>query len=214
MFDLFRSRAKAVRIVLGAMLGVVSLSMLVYLIPGTGISAADSNSDQVVAEIGKSTVTVGEVQQQLKNVLQNRQLSPEFASTYIPQLVDQAIAERAVAYEAEQLGFRISDRDLAATLRSFPFATLPPDQYQQYVEQQFGTTVPDFEENVRVKSYEDEIQNIVLEGAIITPAEAEAEYRRRNEKIKVDYIGFSPAKLAADMKPSAEEINTYFAKNK
>src|ERR1700733_14994386 len=214
MFDLFRSRAKAVRIVLGAMLGVVPLSMLVYLIPGTGISAADSNSDQVVAEIGKSAVTVGEVQQQLKNALQNRQLPPEFASTYIPQLVDQAIAERAVAYEAEQLGFRISDRDLATTLRSFPFATLPPDQYQAYVEQQFGTTVPDFEENVRVKSYEDEIQNIVLEGVIIPPAEAEAEYRRRNEKIKVDYIGFSPAKVAADMKPSAEDINAYFAKNK
>jgi len=214
MFDLFRSRAKAVRIVLGAMLGVVSLSMLVYLIPGTGISAADSNSDQVVAEIGKSAVTVGEVQQQLKNVLQNRSLPPEFASTYIPQLVDQAIAERAVAYEAEQLGFRISDRDLAATLRSFPFATLPPDQYQQYVEQQFGTTVPDFEENVRVKSYEDEIQNIVLEGVIITPAEAEAEFRRRNEKIKVDYIGFSPTKIMADMKPSADEINAYFVKNK
>src|ERR1700733_642131 len=214
MFDLFRSRAKAVRIVLGAMLGVVPLSMLVYLIPGTGISAADSNSDQVVAEIGKSAVTVAEVQQQLKNRLQNRSLPPEFASTFIPQLVDQAIAERAVAYEAEQLGFRVSDRDLADTLRSFPFATLPPDQYQQYVEQQFGTTVPDFEENVRVKSYEDEIQNIVLEGVIITPAEAQAEYRRRNEKIKVDYIGFSPAKIAADMKPSAEEINTYFAKNK
>jgi peptidyl-prolyl cis-trans isomerase D len=214
MFDLFRSRAKAVRIVLGAMLGVVSLSMLVYLIPGTGISAADSNSDQVVAEIGKSAVTVAEVQQQLKNRLQSRSLPPEFASTFIPQLGDQALAERAVAYEAEQLGFRVSDRDLADTLRSFPFATLPPDQYQQYVEQQFGTTVPDFEDNVRVKAYEDEIQNIVLEGAIITPAEAEAEYRRRNVKIKMDYIGFSPAKVMADMKPTAEEINAYFTRNK
>jgi len=47
------------------------------------------------------------VQQQAQNVLQNRTLPPEFASTYIPQLVDKAIAERAVAYEAEQLGFRI-----------------------------------------------------------------------------------------------------------
>ena len=60
MFDLFRSRAKAVRIMLGAMLAIVALSMLVYLIPGTGITAADSSSDQVVAEIGKSAVTVGE----------------------------------------------------------------------------------------------------------------------------------------------------------
>jgi peptidyl-prolyl cis-trans isomerase D len=214
MFHLFRSQAKAVRILLGALLGVIALSMLLYLIPGTGITAADSSADQVVAEIGKSTVTVGQVQQQLKNALQNQRLPPEFASTYIPQLVDQAIAERAVAYEAQQLGFRISDRDLATTLRSFPFGSLPADQYQQYVEQQFGTTVPDFEENVRVKTYEDAIDMIVAEGIIVTPAEVQAEYRRRNEKIKVDYIGFSGAKVMADLKPTPEELNAYFAKNK
>jgi peptidyl-prolyl cis-trans isomerase D len=214
MFDLFRSRAKAVRIMLGAMLAIVAVSMLLYLIPGTGITAADSSNDQVIAEIGKSTVTVGQVQQQLKNVLQNRQLPPEFAATYIPQLVDQAIADRAVAYEAEQLGFRISDRDLATTLRSLQFGNLPPDQYQQYVEQQFGTTVPDFEENLRASSYEDSLTMIVAEGIIITPAEAEAEYRRRNQKIKVDYIGFFPSKVAADMKPTPEQINAYWAKNK
>jgi peptidyl-prolyl cis-trans isomerase D len=214
MFHLFRSQAKAVRILLGALLGVIALSMLLYLIPGTGITAADSNSDQVVAEIGKSTVTVGEVQQQVRNALQNQRLPPEYAATIIPQLVDQAIAERAVAYEAEQLGFRVSDRDLATTLRSFPFGSLPPDQYQQYVEQQVGLTVPAFEDNVRVKMYEDEIENIVVEGIIVTPAQAEAEYRRRNQKIKVDYIGFSPSKVMADIKPTPEQINTYFTKNK
>ena len=214
MFDLFRSRAKAVRIMLGVILGIVSLSMLVYLIPGTGITAADSSNDQVVADIGKSTITVGEVQQQLKNVLQNQRLPPEFAATYIPQLVDQAIAERAVAYEAQQLGFRVSDRDLAGILRSFPFGSLPPDQYQQYVEQQFGTTVPDFEENVRAKAYEDALQMIIAEGIIITPAEAEAEYHRRNDKLKVDYIGFSPAKTMADLKATPQEIQAYFDKNK
>jgi len=214
MFDLFRSRAKAVRIMLGAMLGIVALSMLIYLIPGTGITAADSNADQVVAEIGKSSVTVAQVQQQLKNVLQNRRLPPEFASTYIPQIVDQAIAERAVAYEAQQLGIRISDLDLANSLRSMPFATLPMDQYQQYVEQQYGTTVPDFEENVRVLSYEDALTLIVAEGIIVTPAEAQAEYRKRNEKLKVDYISFSPTKLMADMKPTPEQLNAYFERNK
>ena len=114
MFDLFRSRAKAVRIMLGAMLGVIALSMLLYLIPGTGITAADSGTDQVVAEIGKSTVTVGEVQQQLtKCFAEPAPASRVSPPPYIPQLVDQAIAERAVAYEAQQLGFRISDRDLA-----------------------------------------------------------------------------------------------------
>src|ERR1700733_1694947 len=118
MFHLFRSQAKAVRILLGALLGIVALSMLVYLIPGTGITAADSGADQVVAEIGKSTVTVAEVQQSLNNYLQNSRVPPEYAGTLIPQLVDQAIGDRAVAYEAERLGFRISDRGLAAAIRS------------------------------------------------------------------------------------------------
>src|SRR3984885_15604412 len=171
MFHLFRSQAKAVRILLGALLGIMALSMLLYLIPGTGITAADSGADQVVAEIGKSSVTVGQVQQQLRNALQNQRRPPDLAATYIPQLVDQAIGERAVAYEAEQLGFRISDRDLADILRSFPFASLPPDQYQQYVEQQYGTPVPDFEENVRVLAYEDSLNMIVSEDIICSPAE-------------------------------------------
>ena len=213
MFDLFRSRAKATKILLGVLLGLVALSMLVYLIPGAGMPVTDSG-DQVIADIGKSQVTVAQVQQQLKNALQNRQLPPAFASTYVPQLVDQAIAERALAYEAQQLGFRISDRDLANTLRSFSFAGLPADQYAQYVAQQYGVAVPDFEENVRALKYEDSLTMLVSEGIIITPAEAEAEYHRRNDKMKVDYIGFSSAKVAADIKPTPEQLNAYFAKNK
>jgi peptidyl-prolyl cis-trans isomerase D len=213
MFDLFRSRAKAVRIMLGAMLGLIALSMLVYLIPGTGMTTAADSGDQVVAEIGKSNVTVAQIQQQLRNALQNQRLPPDLAATYIPQLVDQAIAERAVAYEAEQLGFRISDRDLAEILRSFPVANQAPDLYRQTVEQQYGVTVPDFEDNVRVKSYEDSLANIATEGVIVSPAEAEDMYRKLNEKIKLDYIGFDPSKLASTIKPTPEDLSAYFARN-
>lgn len=129
--------------------------------------------------------------------------------------MDQAITERALSYEAQQLGFRISDRDLAETLRSFPAANQSPDVYRQTVEQQYGTTVPDFEDNVRVKSYEDSLVNLVEEGIVITPSEAQAEFRKRNEKIKLDFISFDPSKMVASLpKATPEELSAFFARNR
>lgn len=209
MFNLFRSRAKLTKILLGALLTVVALSMLVYLIPGYGTPAVD-NGDQVIAEVGKNVVTVQDVEQALRNQLQNKQLPPDLAASFIPQLIDQAIGDRAVAYESQQLGFRVSDKDLAQTLRSLPIGGLPPDQYEQAVEQQTQMTVPDFENNVRQTMYEQSVVALATEGIVVTPAEVEAEYRKRNEKIKIDYIGFDPAKIAADLKPTTQDLETYF----
>src|SRR3984893_4075909 len=213
MFDLFRRRDKAVRILLGVLLGMVALSMLVYLIPGAGTTVGDS-TDQVVAEIGKEAVTVPEIELQLRNVLQNRQLPREMVDSYVPQLVDQAIADRAVAYEAQQLGFQVTDAQLAKTIRSLQFGNLPPDQYRQYVEQQLGMSVAEFENNVRLKTYQDSIQMLALEGMVVTPADVDAEYRKRNDKIKLEYIAFDPTKLVAEVKPTPEDLKSYFDKNK
>ena len=75
MFDLFRSRAKAVRYVLGGMLMLVALSMVITLIPGWGTqSRADDN---VVAEVGKTAITVRDVQNELQGLVRNRQLPSE-----------------------------------------------------------------------------------------------------------------------------------------
>ena len=66
MFDLFRSRDKAVRYFLTALLSLVALSMVTYLVP-TGSSGATAN-DNVVAEIGPNKVLVREVRMDLSLV--------------------------------------------------------------------------------------------------------------------------------------------------
>src|ERR1700757_2812361 len=98
MFDLFRSREKAVRILLGALLGLVGLSMLTYLIPN--YNTGNSTSDQVVAEVGKQSITTTDVQKLVQSSQQQRQLPPEILPTFVPQMVEDMITERALAYEA------------------------------------------------------------------------------------------------------------------
>ncbi len=69
MFDLFRSREKSVRILLGALLLLVALSMLTYLVPN--YNTGSNTSDTVVAEIGKDDViTLPEVQRLIQNTVQ------------------------------------------------------------------------------------------------------------------------------------------------
>jgi peptidyl-prolyl cis-trans isomerase D len=214
MFDLFRSRQKAVRILLGVLLGMVALSMLVYLIPGAGAPVGNSN-DQVVAEIGTEVVTVRQVEQQIRNVLGSRQVSPDVVAAIVPQIVEQAITDRALAYEAKRLGFEITDRELADTIRSFgQVGNMSPQQYRMKIEQEQNQTVPEFEANIRLGLLHEDIQKIAEEGAFVSPADVEAEYRRRNDMAKLDYIAFDPVKLAAQVKATPQELKDYYEKNK
>jgi peptidyl-prolyl cis-trans isomerase D len=214
MFDLFRSSQKGKKILLSVVLGVVALSMLLYLIPGAGTPTGMGSNDQIVAEIGSETVTVRQVEQAVRNVLGNRQVSPDVISAIVPQIVEQNITDRALAYEAKRLGFQVTDGELANTIRSIgQFGTLTPQQYQMTVEQQ-NMTVPEFESDVRVDQFRQAIQNIAIEGAFVSPAEIEAEYKRRNDMAKVDYIAFDQAKLGVQFKATSEDLKTYFEKNK
>src|SRR2546423_5949512 len=117
MFNLFRRRDKVVRIVLGGLLGIVALSMLLYLIPGANLGSGTRDT-QIVAEVGKEPITVRDVQVQLQNMMRNRSIPSEFLATYVPQLVESMVGERAVAYEAKQLGFEVTDADVANVIRS------------------------------------------------------------------------------------------------
>ncbi|HEY6389976.1 MAG TPA: peptidyl-prolyl cis-trans isomerase [Bryobacteraceae bacterium] len=209
MFDLFRSQQKAVRILLGVLLGMVAISMLLYLIPGAG-TPTGNRDDQVVAEIDKEPITIHDVELQIRNITQNRQISPDVVQVLVPQLIDQAIADRAMAYEAKKLGFKVSERDLANIIRSLgPISSLTPQQYRMFVEQQ-GFSVPEFENNVLLKAYQDSIQNIAMEGVIVTPAEVEAAYKQTNDRVKLEYIPFDAIKLGSELKPTTDELKKYF----
>ena len=216
MFDLFRRRDKAMRYLLTGLLGLIAVSMVITLIPGYGTPSAAS--ENIVAEVGGEPITLLEVQGQLQSVLRRQQIPPQMIQFYVPQFVDQMITERALAWQAERMGFKVTDQELALAIRSalnsvFPNGQVDQEGYRMWVAQQ-NMTVPQFESNFRKNLLLLKLQNIALEGAVVPPQEIKDEYHRRNDKIRIEYVAFSPAKFRDSVTVTREEALDYFNKNR
>ncbi|MBS1859991.1 MAG: peptidylprolyl isomerase, partial [Acidobacteria bacterium] len=217
MFDLFRSRQTTTRILLGGILLVVSAGMLLYLIPNYN-TGAGSGSDVVVAEVGKEVITLPEVQSIIQMTMRNRQLPPEILPNYVPQMVNQMITDRALYMEAQRLGFQVSDAEVAETIRQM-IPNLFPDgkfvgnaQYAAMLAQQ-NMTIDQFEGDLRRQIMIARLRDIAMEGTIVTPEEIEAAYKRKAEKVKVEYVKLTADKYKNEVQPSQAEMEVYFKAN-
>ncbi len=218
MFDLFRSREKSVRWLLGALLGLVALSMVITLVPN--YSGMGGRVDQtIVAEIGDEVITTAEVREALNRATRSGSIPRGLEQVYAPMVVQQMIAERAVSFEASRLGMEVSEEELAAAIQTY----LPQlfqggkfagkDMYAAYLEQ-MGTTIPEFERDLKRQILQQRIESLSLEGTIVTPAQVEENYRKRNEKISVAYMHFASDKFASQVKAAPEEIEASFKQNR
>lgn len=218
MFDLFRSREKSVRYLLGTLLTLVAVSMVVTLIPGWG-SGTGSSSDQIIAEVGKDVITMREVQLGLQDTLRAKNIPPELITIYVPQIVNQLVVDKALAYEANRLNLSANDEEVAQAIQQ----TIPQlyqdgkfvgkDMYAAFLAQQ-NLTIADFEKKMRERVYIRKIQNIVYEGMVVTPQEIEQEYRSRNEKVAVEYVALDPAQYTAEATVTPQEVQAAYNANK
>jgi peptidyl-prolyl cis-trans isomerase D len=216
MFDLFRSRDKAVRILLGGLLLLVAFSMLTYLVPS--YNNGSTGSDMVIAEIGKDTITLAEAQRLVQATVRGRQLPVDILPTYIPQMVDQMVTERAMTMEAERLGLQVSDADVADTIRQMVPSLFPDgkfvgrDAYAGMLAQQ-NMTIDQFESDLKRQVAITRLRDIAMEGTIVTQPEIEAAFRKKGEKIKVEFVRLTADKYKAESQPSAQEVVDYYKAN-
>lgn len=215
MFNLFRSRDKAVRIMLGGILGVVAISMVLYLVPGAGTTTGSTTDDNVLAEIGGQKLTVQDAQTNFDRVATNNQIPPELRSAYFPQYLQAKLGNMAEAYEAQRTGLTVSDDEILAFLAaSNPEAfqngqLISKDQYLQFLAAQ-GLTLQDAIDQAKEQLLATKLQNVVYESIVVTPQEVEAEFNKKYEKAKIQYISFPTTKFADQAKPTDEEIHKYF----
>ena len=219
MFNLFRSRDKLVRYLLGAMLLVVAASMVTYLIPNTGYTNTTDGSDPILADVGTLKVTLAETQAAVDRMVKSGRIPPDSLEVYLPQFVDQMIQERAIASAFEQMGIRVTDEEVLIGLMSvypqfFQNGKLTSkDQLEQQLAAQ-GLTLQDGIEGMRQALILRKVQNITSTGVVVTPQELEQALAQAHEKSQIAYIAFPPAKFRDQVKPTAEELRQSFEQDR
>jgi peptidyl-prolyl cis-trans isomerase D len=219
MPGVFDNRKLGVRIILGAVVGVLGLGMLLYLVPQGPNS--DAESGDVVAKIGSDqTVTLAEVRQQLSEIERRNQVPKPLEGLYAKQILSQLVYTKEVQYEANRLGIKVTNEEIADRVRQYlPTAfnggnPVGMDQYAQQVQQRFGMAVPVFEDQIKQLLLEEKFRRLVTDGISASPAELQEQFRYQNEKVKLDYALIKPEDLEAKITPNEAEIKAAYEKRK
>jgi peptidyl-prolyl cis-trans isomerase D len=199
-------------LLLFAILMVLSL-VLFYAPSRDNVQSNLSKSEDTVAKVDSEYVTVGEL------VTQQQALSQRFGGRGLPSktLLDGLIRSRIARIEAEKLGLRASDAEVAANIREqFKDENGKPiDQarYERIATEQAGS-VAAFEQQIRDSLSAQKLQAFISSGASVSEEEIIDDYKRSNSKFDVTYVPVSVADLAQTLKPTDEELKAYFEQNK
>ena len=218
MAGAFSNQKTGVRILFGVIIGMLALSMLLYLVP-QGPDSSQAAGD-VVAKIGDQSVTLADVTQQLNEIRQRNQIPRQLEALYANQILKQLVFQKEVEYEAKRLGITVTDKERADRIRQYlPTAFngdtfVGMDAYSREVQQRFQMTVPVFEELVRSGLIEEKFRKLITDGISVSPQEIQNEFRFENEKIKIDYLAIKPEDLASKINPTDDEIRKFYEQNK
>ncbi len=187
-------------------------SLVLFYSPTSRVEQSLRSSDETVAKVNGEYVTAGEI------VRQQEQYS-QFSQRSLPSktLLDGLIRQRILRTEANRLGLRATDAEVAQAIRD-QFKSddgTPFDQtrYEENVSERFGT-VANYEQAVRDDLSAAKVQAFITSGVTVAEQEIIDDYKRQNTKFDLTYVPVSVTDLAQTIKPTDEELKDYFEKNK
>src|SRR5271157_3190049 len=199
------NKKTGVRILFGVVIGLLAVSMLLYLVP-QGPNSAETSSD-VVARVGDQTVTLAEVHQKLDDIRRNNNIPKQVEALYARQILDQLVFQKEVEYEAKRIRMYVP-----AAFNGDTFVGM--DAYAREVQQRFQMSVPVFEDLVRTGLVEEKFRKLITDGISGGLPEIQDEFRYENEKVKLDYVLIKPDDLLGRVNADDSEVKAYYDKNK
>jgi peptidyl-prolyl cis-trans isomerase D len=205
---------------------LVILAFIVFYVPDF-LAPGDRLPDEVVAKVEGREIKAGDFRRAYQAQLQAyrnayganiseqmlRQLGIE------QQILQQMVDQRAALAEAERLGIRVTDREVAERIFSLPAFQedgrfIGEQRYAQILAvQRPPISQHEFEESLRQSLVLERLRAALTDWVNVTERDVEEEFRRRHEKVKLDVAAISHDTLRDEVTVSDEEVQAYFEAN-
>jgi peptidyl-prolyl cis-trans isomerase D len=214
MLKFFNRLEKTRNFVLLAFSVLMVLSLVLFYKPtDQAIGAGLTRSTETAAKVAGEYITVGEIARQKENFSRGGRGGSIPART----ILNSVIGSRIARVEADRLGLRASDAEVAAYIRKEykPTGGKPFDQaaYEANAVEQEGS-VQTFEERIRDGLSAQKLRAFLTSGVTVSEEELLEDFKRKNTKFDLSYISVNTADIAQTITPSDQELRDYFEKNK
>jgi peptidyl-prolyl cis-trans isomerase D len=210
-------------------LGLVVLSFVFLYIPATqnNVDMPAASSD-VVATVEGRDITVDRFRRVYSRQMQayRQAYGANMDERMLKQLgIDQRILEglieeEAALAEAGRLGIEASDQEVVARIQALPAFQengqfIGETRYRQLLNVQNPPLRPDeFEEQVRRGIVMEKLQGALTDWITVSEQDVDAEFKRRNEKVKLAVINFPADKFRDATTATDAEISAWFESHK
>ncbi|MGD8368337.1 MAG: SurA N-terminal domain-containing protein [Desulfobacterales bacterium] len=215
MLRLMRDYATSwmIKFILGAI-------VLVFIFWGVG--SFDAGKAGKVAVVNDRVITAEEYREAYDNLVERMRasfggsLNEDMlkALNVRKQALDQLINETLLVQEAETLGFRVTDDELASAIRNIPAfqrAGVFDNRLYQNVLGRYRMSPEEFETSQRSAMLAEKVRTFVTGTVQVSDDEALTWYKWQNAEVSLDFVHFSPAAYK-DVKASEEEVKSRFDK--
>jgi len=213
-------------------LAIVVVAFVLLYIPnflrnGIGGSVASGTRD-VIASVEGQTITVGQFRRIYQQQMQayRRAYGGNIDDRLLKQMgidrriLQQLIDEEAALAEAHRLGISTSDEEVRARILALPAFQengqfIGDTRYRQLLQMSDPPRRPsEFEEEVRRSLTLGKLQGALTDWMTVSEADVTAEYKKRNEKVKLAVVSFPADKFLNETTATDAEISQQFEQHK
>jgi peptidyl-prolyl cis-trans isomerase D len=225
MLKYFRDRKSLGWLVGAFLLALVILAFVAFYIPdflNPGGVSATGNVAWVEGEAISSEQFLRSYRAQEQQYRQ--QLGPQFSPDLMRQLgfdnliLRQLVQNQILYLEAERQGISVTDQEVSDFIVSLPVFQnegkfIGREAYLSFLARN-QMNAAQFEEQMRQDLMVQKLQKLVTDGVVVGESDLEEEYRRRNEKLKLEYAFVPKAEFESQVQVSDDEALQFFESDK